>query len=102
MDKIEHIREILIGQGPKIVCVDWVKKDGTPRRSLIQTRAGELRVLGEAASEQAQRAAATRRNNHPHLFNTFDLDRGTFRSIDLRTVTRVQGDGQTLYQEEVA
>lgn len=92
----QSLRRVLEGTGSKFTIVEFVKKDGTLRTMLIQHAATKFRVKGDAASESAQRGVATRAENHPELFNTYDVDRNAIRSINLDTVLEIRS-GRSLY-----
>ena len=92
----DMLRTLLEGCGSRFALVTFVKKDATVRQMLIQHAATKFRVKGESASEQAQRAAKTRAENYPNLFNTYDVDRREIRSINLDTVLHVKS-GRDLY-----
>jgi len=90
MPEYSEIRSLVEAQGSKIISVEFIKKDGTLRKMLVQNAATRTHVKGEAASEQAKRAAATRALNHPNLLNIFDMDRGAIRSINMDTLIRIK------------
>jgi hypothetical protein len=93
----QALRRVLEGCGSKFVVVQFVKQDGSLRTMLIQHAATKYRVKGEAASESARRAVKTRAENHPELFNTYDVDRNAIRSINLDTVVTIRSFGVDLY-----
>jgi hypothetical protein len=102
MDLYDTVREIVAGQGSRFTTVEFVKKDGTLRTMLVQHAATKFRVKGDAASESAQRATATRAAAHPNLLNIYDVDRGAIRSIDMNTVLTVKSGGRVLFRNPLA
>jgi hypothetical protein len=95
------IREIIESQGSKIVSVEFLKKDGSYRKMLVQYAVGAQRVLGEHAEASHAIGAITRRMTSPHLMNVWDIQKDQFRSIDLDRVFNVTGSGTTLYSRPV-
>lgn len=91
------LRKMLEACGSKFVIVQFIKQDGSLRTMLIQHAATKFRVKGENAPEHKQRAAETRTENHPELFNTYDVDRRAIRSINLDHVITVRSMGRELY-----
>ena len=98
----DAIREIINGQGSKICSVEFVKKDGSYRKMLVQSAATATHAVGGGASDQAKRAAATRAANHPNLLNIFDMDRKHIRCFNMDTLLRITGSGQVLFEVENA
>lgn len=85
----EKIKALINQAGGRFAAVDFVKKDGTLRTMQVQPAAGKYHVVGDAASESAQRATETRKANNPHLFPIWDVSKQAFRSINLDTVLGV-------------
>ncbi len=96
------IMGIIDGQGSRIFSVEFVKKNGTYRSMQVQAATLPKRVKGDEASEQAQRAAATRKANNPHLYNIWSMDANAPRSFDMDAVLRITGSGQVLFEVENA
>ena len=90
--------DLFRAQGSRIFSVEFIKKDGSYRKMLVQNCVLPTRVKGENASEQAKRAVAARRANHPELYNIWDMDRNAPRSINLDSLLRVHGGGALLYE----
>jgi hypothetical protein len=102
MDIYDTISQIITGQGSRFTTVEFIKKDGTVRTMRVQPAATKFRVKGEDAPEHKQRAAETRRINHPNLLNIYDVDRDAIRSIDMNTIMIVRGSGTVLYRNPFA
>lgn len=92
------IRDIISGQGSRICSVEFIKKDGSYRKMLVQSAVLPTRLKGDAASESAKKATETRRTNHPHLYNVWCMDNNAPRSINMDTVLRISGSGVVLYE----
>ena len=86
-------RELIEAAKGQICSVTFVKKDGSIRTMKVQPAKLRFHVKGDAASEQAQRAVATRAANHPNLLNVWDVEAQAPRSINLATVTRIAAGG---------
>lgn len=71
--------------------VTFTKSDGTERTMRVEP--GRLVPKGDAASKAARRAVKTRKARHPHLMPVWDADKGSPRSINLATVSRITVDG---------
>lgn len=99
--KRAEIRKIIDDAGSQFVTVAFVKKDKTERRMNIQPLAIRSHIVGEAASESAQRAVATRKENHPELYPCWDVKAEGIRSINLDTVFEVK-KGKKVYTFEPA
>jgi hypothetical protein len=97
----ETIRALIAAQGSKITSVEFIKKDGSYRKMLIQQAALPSRVKGDFACASAQAAAATRALNNPNLLNVFDMDRAAIRSIDMDTIFSIRSGGQLLFARPV-
>lgn len=95
------IRALIEAQGSKITSVEFIKKDGSYRKMLVQPAATKFRVKGDEACASAQQAAATRAENHPNLLNVFDMDRAAIRSIDMDTIFSIRSGGTLLYSRDV-
>jgi hypothetical protein len=87
------IRSLIESAGGRFASVTFTKKDGTERVMQVQPAAGKFRVVGDAASDSAKQAVATRKENHPNLLPIWDVAAQAFRSINLDTVKRVVVDG---------
>jgi hypothetical protein len=86
----EAIRALINSAGATFVSIDFIKKDGTPRRMICQLPAIQNHIVG---SERGEKAAATRRANHPELMPVYSVDSKGIRSINLSTVYRVKVRG---------
>lgn len=85
------IRNLLDNVGSHFARVDFVKKDGTTRRMVIQPATGPVRLAAAPpASEEGKARAATRASNNPNLYNVWDSMNMGWRSINLDTVKEVQ------------
>jgi hypothetical protein len=83
----------------QFVTVDFVKKDGTPRTVTFNPAAIKSKLKGAEASESAQRAAVTRKENHPDLINVIDVHKTkkegkpAFVCFSWKNVTRLKHKG---------
>lgn len=91
--KYAQIKALLATAGARFISIHFTKKDGSDRQMTFNARAAAKRVKGEAASEQAQRATATRSTNNPNLINVWDQAKQAFRSINMDTIYRIVIDG---------
>lgn len=98
--KYQDITDIVERAGGKFISIEFIKKDGTYRKMNIQPAAGKFHVKGETASEQAQRAAQTRKENNPNLLNVWDVQKHAFRSVNMDTVRAVTADGKRYIVDE--
>lgn len=93
-------RKALIANAKGRFCgVTFIKADGTLRRMNVQPAKLALHVKGDAATEAGQKATATRKARHPHLFPVWDVRANAPRSINLETVKaiRINGTDYTTY-----
>ena len=93
----DDILNIIESQGSRIFSVEFVKKDGSYRQMQCQGAATATHCADEP-SDRGQRAAATRRQNHPNLLPIFSMDAGAIRSINMDTLLRIVGDGAVLWE----
>lgn len=91
--KYAQIKALLATAGARFISIHFTKKDGSDRQMTFNPAAAPKRVKGEEASEQAQRAAATRATNNPNLVNVWDNGKQAFRSINMDTIYRIVIDG---------
>lgn len=96
------IRQMIESAGGQFASVTFIKKDGTQRVMQVQPASGKFHVKGDAASESAQQAAATRAANNPHLMNIWDVASKGFRSLNLDTVLRIAVGGTVFNVEQSA
>lgn len=97
--KLNRVKQ-LIGDSTQFVSVTFVKKDGS-LRTITFNKKVTAGIVGEAAAEQYQKAAQTRKEKHPNLISVFDSQlaaKGTdkskcWRSINTDTVVKVVADG---------
>lgn len=91
--KYKEIRAFIKANGTRFMTMDFVKKDGTPRRINFNPGAAANNVVGDAACEARQRGADTRKRNNPHLLNVWEHNNSDettrFRSVNMDTVYRV-------------
>lgn len=91
----KRIRELLDSVGSHFGRVDFVKKDGTKRRMVIQPATGPVRLAqAPEASAQGKAAAQTRAANNPNLYNVWDSIKMAWRSVNLDSVTAVKVNGK--------
>jgi hypothetical protein len=87
------ISSLIASAGSTIFTVTFYKKDGSERVMQIQLPAIKKLLKGDAASDSAKQAVATRKENHPELMAVYDLGKGAIRSINLDTVTAINING---------
>lgn len=85
----ENIKKLIASAGATFLAVEFIKVDGTERTMQIQLPAIASRLVGDAASDSAKQAVATRKVNHPNLFPVFDVAKKAIRSLNLDTVFAV-------------
>lgn len=88
------VRGIIDAANSQFVSVSFIKKDGSTRVMNVQPFAIRSHIVGEAASESMQRAVATRKENHPNLYNCWDVQANSARSINLDTVFLIKAQGK--------
>ena len=99
MNEIQDtIHGVVASQGSKIFSIEFIKKDGSYRKMLVQAAILPKLLKGEAASESAKKGAETRRLNHPELLNIWCMDHNACRSVNMDTVMRISGSGHVLYE----
>lgn len=87
----------------KFVTVQFVKKNGTLSQTTFNPAAIKKQTKGTDASESAQRAAATRKANHPDLINVVCATRSKARgkpamvSFSSHNVTKIITGGKEYY-----
>ena len=81
-----NINRLLDSAGSTFIGVEFVKRDGSLRTMQVQLAAGRDLLVGDAASDSAKQAVATRKENNPNLRNVFDVAKKAWRSINLDTV----------------
>lgn len=86
-------RELIAASAGRISAVTFIKKDGTSRTMKVQPATLAKRVKGDAATDAAKRATATRKATHPNLMPVWDVEAKAARSINLATVTRIATGG---------
>jgi hypothetical protein len=95
----EALRRILLAamdtKPGRLLCVDFIKKDGSDRRMLIQAGQVEKHVTG-CKTDSSRRAVETRQARHPHLIPVWDHGKQAIRSVNLKTVERIKVDGVEL------
>ena len=75
----------------RFMSIEFVKKDGTRRKMVINPRAVATH-LAKNPSEAGKRAAETRRVNHPNLIPVYEVGKG-IKSINTDTVLSVRMGG---------
>jgi hypothetical protein len=93
-EKRMQVRQIIESANTQFVTIAFVKKDGTQRRMNIQPHAIRAHIVGEAASESAQKAVQTRKENHPELYNCWDVKANGARSVNMDTVYEIKAQGK--------
>lgn len=94
-DRRKRVRELLDSLGSRFGRVDFVKKDGTARRMIVQPATGPVRLAqAPEASPQGKAAALTRAANNPNLVNVWDSIKMAWRSVNLDTVIAIKVNGK--------
>ena len=88
-------RALIASADGRFCVVTFTKADGTERVMRVQPAALKFHVKGEAASDAARKAVATRAQRHPHLMPVWDAEKQAPRSINLATVSRIAVNGTT-------
>ena len=88
------LHAILASAGSQFLSATWAKKSGEVVTRVYQTHAGFKLLSGDAASDSAKQAVATRKENNPHLVNVFDIKAEGWRSFNTDTVRRISCNGQ--------
>jgi len=96
----ENVKALIESAGSTFIGVDFIKADGTLRTMNVQTHAGHSLLKGDAASDSAKAAVATRKSNNPNLMSVFDVANNAWRSINLDTVQRITIRGTTFVIQE--
>ncbi|PQV56583.1 hypothetical protein LX70_02155 [Defluviimonas denitrificans] len=92
----QDVKRTLIASAAGRFCtVTFTKADGSERVMRVQPATLKFHVKGEAASEAARKAVATRAERHPHLMPVWDAEKQAPRSINLATVSRIAVNGTT-------
>ncbi|WP_425051519.1 hypothetical protein [Psychromarinibacter sp. S121] len=86
-------RDLIDSAKGRICAVTFTKKDGSERTMKVQPAKLKFHVKGDAASEPARRASATRAARHPHLLPVWDTEAKAPRSVNLATVSRIAVNG---------
>lgn len=94
----DTIQAVVASQGNKIFSIEFIKKNGDYRKMLVQAAVLPKHLKGDEASESAQRAVATRRENFPNLLNIWCMDHNACRSVNMDTVLRISGSGTVLFE----
>lgn len=81
--------------GSRFMSVSFIKKDGTDRLMQIQPAAIKNHLVGDAASDSAKKATATRKANHPNLYPVYDVGKRAIRSVNLDTIHTIVVGGET-------
>ena len=88
----DDMKALINSAGGRFCSAVFIKKDGTLRTMTVQPAALKFHVKGDAASDSAKQAVATRAANHPNLFNVWDVQAKGTRSINLDTVQTITVD----------
>lgn len=91
--KRSEIRKILKAANSHYVSVSFFKKDGSARVMTCNPK----EIIGhikEEISESAKKAVETRKLNHPHLLNVWDVHANSAKSINLDTVYEIKAGGK--------
>jgi hypothetical protein len=94
MKDYESMRALIESAKGRFMCVDFIKKDNTLRRMIIQPAALKMHIKGDAASEEAKRRNETWKRNNPNLLPVWDVEKESIRCINMDTVTRIAIDNK--------
>ncbi len=86
-------RALIAAAAGRFCAVTFTKKDGTERTMQVQPATLQHHVKGDAATEAAQKATATRKERHPHLLPVWDAKAKAPRSVNLATISRIAVNG---------
>lgn len=86
-------RALIASAGGRFCAVTFTKKDGTQRTMQIQPATLQHHVKGDAATNAARKAVATRKERHPHLLPVWDAKAKAPRSVNLATVIAIRING---------
>lgn len=98
----EKMKALIASAGGQFAGVVFTKKDGTLRTMNVQPAKLKFEVKGDAASDSAKQAVATRAARHPNLYNVWDVSKKAPRSINLDTVERITVRGETYLYDKAA
>lgn len=93
MRNYEQMRAFIEANKGKFIRVDFIKKDGTERRMIVQPAKLKFEVKGDEASEEAKRRTVVRKENNPNLMAVWDVQAEGIRSINFDTVTSIKAGG---------
>ena len=90
-------KTLIESAGSQFVSVEFFKKDGTLRLMQVHPTAIRNRVVGDAASDRAKQANATKKENHPEIYPVVDAvacraglpEDKTIRTINLDTLVSI-------------
>ena len=91
IDRKSVVKAMLDTSRSRFMSVEFVKKDGTRRKMVINPRAVATHLAANP-SKAGKRAAETRRINHPNLVPVWEVGVG-MRSINTDTVLKVRMGG---------
>jgi len=96
MDKLNrmypHMRALIESAQGRYCFVEFMKKDGSMRRMIVQPAMLKFKVVGNAASDAAKRRTKAWKENNPNLMPVWDVEAEGIRSINLDTVTQITVD----------
>jgi hypothetical protein len=78
----------------RFCAVDFIKRDGSLRRMIVQPAALKFHIKGSAASLAAQKRNEAWKANNPNLMPVWDVEKEAIRSINFDTVQRIAIDGE--------
>lgn len=101
-EKIDTVKKFIASQGSRFVSIEFIKKNGDFRKMTFNPYGTRKHLKGNTASASAQQGVATRKRNHPELFNIFEhnLDTGEtdtkMRCFNMIDVTRISCGGMEI------
>ena len=91
IDRKSVVKAMLDTSRSRFMSIDFIKKDGTRRKMVINPRAVATHLAANP-SPAGRQAAETRRKNHPNLIPVYEVGKG-IKSINTDTVLAVRMGG---------
>lgn len=100
--KIATVKKFIADQGSRFVSIEFIKKNGDFRKMTFNPYGTRKHLKGDTASAASQQAVATRKRNHPELFNIFEHNKKTgetetkMRCFNMVSLTRISCGGMEI------
>jgi len=103
IDKVKTLKDLISSSNSRVMSVKFIKADGTERVMAFNPKTAKG-IKGEAASDSAKQAVATRKKNNPNLISVCDqslLAKGDpaercWRSINCETAIEAHIGGRVI------